>query len=144
MTNRTTLAPGLAPALGELTKRDRERLRGVDPDLCLVVELARRDVEFIVTEGLRTLERQRQLLLERRTTTLRSKHLVGRAVDLCPLVRGAVSWKHADFDPVAAAMKSAALKLGVRLVWGGDWKTFIDCPHFELAGTAAAPPPASA
>jgi peptidoglycan L-alanyl-D-glutamate endopeptidase CwlK len=29
-------------------------------------------------------------------------------------------------------MKVAARELSVAIVWGGDWKTFPDGPHFEL------------
>jgi peptidoglycan L-alanyl-D-glutamate endopeptidase CwlK len=32
-------------------------------------------------------------------------------------------------------MKAAAAEEGVALVWGGDWKTFRDGPHFELSRT---------
>jgi peptidoglycan LD-endopeptidase CwlK len=29
-------------------------------------------------------------------------------------------------------MKQAAEELDVAIVWGGDWKSFPDGPHFEL------------
>jgi peptidoglycan L-alanyl-D-glutamate endopeptidase CwlK len=29
-------------------------------------------------------------------------------------------------------MKQAATDLNVPIVWGGDWKSFRDGPHFEL------------
>jgi peptidoglycan L-alanyl-D-glutamate endopeptidase CwlK len=29
-------------------------------------------------------------------------------------------------------MKDAAKQEGVNIVWGGDWRTFKDGPHFEL------------
>jgi len=29
-------------------------------------------------------------------------------------------------------MKQAAAELGVKLIWGGDWKTSKDYPHFEI------------
>lgn len=129
MTART---PAPAADAGALTARDRERLRGVRADLCLVVELARRSVPFIVVEGMRTLARQKTLVATGKSTTLKSKHLKGHAVDVAPLVGAALSWERAHFDPLAAAMKEAAARLGVAIRWGGDWKTFIDCPHFEL------------
>ena len=34
---------------------------------------------------------------------------------------------------IAKAMKAAAAELGVKIVWGGDWKATKDRPHFELA-----------
>jgi peptidoglycan L-alanyl-D-glutamate endopeptidase CwlK len=36
------------------------------------------------------------------------------------------------YDVLAVAMKQAAKDLGVSIVWGGDWVTFKDGPHFEL------------
>jgi peptidoglycan L-alanyl-D-glutamate endopeptidase CwlK len=33
---------------------------------------------------------------------------------------------------MAANVKAAAKKLGIRITWGGDWKSFKDGPHFEL------------
>jgi hypothetical protein len=29
-------------------------------------------------------------------------------------------------------MKKAALELGVRITWGGDFKTFVDLPHYQI------------
>lgn len=29
-------------------------------------------------------------------------------------------------------MKAAAAELGIKIGWGGDWKTTKDRPHFEL------------
>jgi peptidoglycan L-alanyl-D-glutamate endopeptidase CwlK len=37
------------------------------------------------------------------------------------------------FHIIAAAMKRAANELGVKVVWGGDWKSFKDGPQWELA-----------
>ena len=33
---------------------------------------------------------------------------------------------------IAKAMKAASAKLGTPVIWGGDWKSFPDGPHFEL------------
>ena len=43
-----------------LSLRSRQRLKGVHPDLIAVVEaaIARSDIDFMVTEGLRTAQRQ--------------------------------------------------------------------------------------
>ncbi len=125
---------------GTLTTRCRDRLKGVDEQLVLVVELARRTADFLVIEGVRTLARQKTLLAAGKSKTLKSKHLHGHAVDLVPLVHGQVTWNIRDYGVMAAAMKDAARKLSVGLVWGGDWARFVDGPHFELA---EAPKPAA-
>ena len=57
--NRRRLA--YADTRGDVYPRDRTRLAGVHPDLVRVVERARTYAAFIVTEGLRTEARQREL-----------------------------------------------------------------------------------
>lgn len=117
-----------------LNERSKTNLLGVNQKLVQVVEKAYEitKIEFIVTEGLRTIMRQKQLFDKGLSKTMKSKHLVGRAVDLAPLVDGRVSWDWPAFYPMAEAMKQAAKELNVVIVWGGDWRTFKDGPHFEL------------
>lgn len=117
-----------------MTKRDYERLKGVNPDLVRVVELAATisPVAFIVTEGLRTLERQKKLYRKGASKTLRSRHLTGHAVDLAATIGGKVRWDWPLYDKIARAVKDAADKLDVPVEWGGDWKNFKDGPHFQL------------
>lgn len=116
-----------------LSKRSRDRLAGVHPDLVRVVEaaIAKTKVDFVVTEGRRTVERQTKLVASGASQTMSSRHITGHAVDLAPLIDGEVRWDWPPFYDIAAAMKAAAKDLGVAIVWGGDWK-FKDGPHFEL------------
>lgn len=111
-----------------------KRLEGVKPELVDVVTRAAQltGIPFSVNEGVRTIERQRQLLALGKSRTMKSKHLTGEAVDLYPLTpdRKAVDWK--GFERLAAVMKQAAKELNTRIQWGGDWVRFIDKPHFEL------------
>lgn len=105
----------------------RARLAGVHPRLVAVVERAIQltPQDFTVMEGLRTLERQRELVAKGASKTLASKHLVqpdgyGHAVDLVPYDR-APRWEWPLIYPVARAVQAAALELGAQLVWGGVW-----------------------
>lgn len=118
-----------------LTERDRKRLEGVHPDLVKVVDRAAAltEVDFMIVEGKRTLERQKQLLAKRATQTLDSRHLTGHAVDVAPILDGEVRWDWPLFYKLAPVFKQAAQDLQVAIVWGGDWKTFKDGPHFELS-----------
>ena len=115
-----------------LSFRSRQRLSGVHPDLVAVVKRAIEITEqdFSVLEGIRGIERQRQLVKEGKSTTMNSRHLTGHAVDLVPYP---VSWDWEYFYPIADAMKAAAKELDVDLEWGGDWKSFPDGPHFQLS-----------
>jgi peptidoglycan L-alanyl-D-glutamate endopeptidase CwlK len=117
-----------------LTPRDRKRLEGVHPDLVRVVERASMGtVKFIVTEGLRTMERQAQLAREGRSQTMRSRHLTGHAVDLAVLDEASKArWDAPAYLVLAAEMKAAAAVEGVQIEWGGDWRSFFDGPHFQL------------
>jgi peptidoglycan L-alanyl-D-glutamate endopeptidase CwlK len=121
-----------AKAADLLSARDHTRLAGVHPDLVAVVEAARQLVPFIVVEGLRTRERQAQLVKSGASRTMDSRHLTGHAVDLAPTVDGEVRWDWPLFYPMSKAMKDAAQARGIALVWGGDWPRFRDGPHFEL------------
>lgn len=112
--------------------RSERNLKGIHPDLVRVVRRAAEKASFIVTEGLRTQARQRQLVEAGASRTMNSRHLTGHAVDVAALVGGKVRWDWPLYAAIAREMKQAAADLGVPLVWGGDWRTFKDGPHFEL------------
>lgn len=136
-----------------LTARCEERLRGVDPRLVEIVRDAalRCPRKFIVVEGLRTVERQKELYAQGRTKpgkivtwTLASKHIDGKAVDLAPIKDDkSIDWADLKaFDAIAHAMFAAAEHLEYRIRWGADWsgngiprergKNENDSPHFEI------------
>ena len=147
-----------------LSSRCELRLAGVHPDLVRVVRnAATGGAIFRVTEGLRTPERQRQLVAEGKSQTLDSRHITGHAVDVVPLDgAGNVSWAWTLYFPLADAFRAAAIAEGVPVIWGGAWgqemaeyatakagqaaylarakeagrKPFLDGPHFELARAA--------
>lgn len=111
-----------------LNERSMRNLEGVHPDLVRVVMAAAEQERFVVTEGLRNLDRQRQLKAAGKSWTLDSRHLTGHAVDV---VDPDGRYDIPDMDRIAKSMKAAAKRLGVPIVWGGDWKS-RDTPHFEL------------
>ena len=117
-----------------LSPRSYKRLEGVHPDLVRVVEraIAITEVDFVVLEGLRTKERQAQLLKAGASRTMNSRHITGHAVDLGAWVNKEVRWDWPLYSKIAAAMKQAATEQNVAIIWGGDWRTFKDGPHFEL------------
>lgn len=110
------------------------RLQGVHPDLVRVVQRAIEltTVDFTITEGLRTVERQEELFKAGASTTMNSRHLTGHAVDLAALVGGKVRWDWPLYFKIAEAMREASKLEGVPIEWGGDWKKFKDGPHFQL------------
>jgi peptidoglycan L-alanyl-D-glutamate endopeptidase CwlK len=118
----------------KLSTKSLKRLEGVDKRLQDVVKLAitLTDVDFTVIEGMRTLEKQKEYLAKGVTKTLKSEHLVGRAVDLYPWVNNATSHEAEHYADLAKAMFAAATQLNVQIEWGGEWKSFIDKPHWQL------------
>lgn len=117
-----------------LGKMSLSRLQGVHPDLVRVVRRAIEitPIDFSVVEGLRTMERQRQLVAKGASQTLNSRHITGHAVDLAPYEGGTIHWDWPRFREMAPAILEAAKLEGVPVTWGGNWKSFPDGPHFEL------------
>ena len=115
-----------------LTSADERKLVGVNSRLVSVVRGVAliAPVRFKVVEGMRTMTRQRQLLKEGKTKTLSSKHLIGRAVDIAPIVDGKVSWDWKHFTPLVSCARAVSADLGVPLVFGYDWGW--DAPHWEM------------
>jgi len=128
----------------KLDARSITRLQSVHPDL---VAIANRAAEitvqpFIITEGLRTLERQKKLVAAGASTTLRSRHLTGHAIDVAAFIDmdgtgdytsgDNIRWDWPLYKTISIIIKDAAKELGLPIEWGGDWRTFKDGPHFQL------------
>ena len=101
-----------------LSRRSMKNLEGVHEDLVKVVQRALEitEVDFTVIEGVRSHEKQAQLLRTGATRTMNSRHLTGHAVDLAALVNGKINWTWSYYCDIAEAMKTAAKELGVSVV----------------------------
>lgn len=92
-------------------------------------------VSVVLTEGLRSTDRQADLRRIGASQTLNSKHIIGMALDVAILVGGVLQ---KDVDPWYSDFAKAVARWdadynGQRLIrWGGDWKTLADGAHFEL------------
>jgi len=117
-----------------LGSRSRARLNGVHPDLVKVVELALTysPHDFTITEGLRSVARQRELKAAGASQTMNSRHITGHAIDFAVLIGGKVRWDWPLYGQVAEAFKRASKELNVPIIWGGDWRSLRDGPHIEL------------
>ena len=146
----------------KLSTRSLDKMEGVDENLVAVVKRAIEltKVDFGVIYGMRTLEEQEKLVAAGKSQTMKSNHLVGRAVDLMAYVDGKGVWELNVYDDLCDAMKEAAEELGTPVKWGAAWsegdirtypgtaedammkyidlrrsqgrRPFIDGPHFEL------------
>lgn len=128
------------------SQRSKNNLVGVHPKLVAVVTRALEigPVDFVVIEGVRSIEKQRENVAKGVSKTMNSKHLkqpdgYGHAVDLYPgTPKG---WNDLTaFRQQAEAMFQAAKEIGIELRWGGDFnrdgwdvgKDGWDKPHFEI------------
>lgn len=119
-----------------LNARSLERLKGVHPHLCKVIQAAADAVTeftFQVSEGLRTRERQRELVAAGKSQTQNSRHLTGHAVDLVILnPDGSANWNFRQYAALDVLVQSVAMPLGIPVEWGGNWKSLRDGPHWQL------------
>lgn len=118
----------------KFSKRSLQRLEGVHPHLRSVMmhAITISPVDFAITEGLRTIERQRELVVAGASKTLNSRHLTGHAVDIAAFIGRELRWDWPLYERIAEYVKQAAKTVEVPIEWGGDWKRFRDGPHFQL------------
>lgn len=93
--------------------------------------------DIMVTSTLRTFAQQDELYSYGRSGANKSKgkvtnakggqsyHNYGLAMDVVPIVNGKADW-NADWQRLGAIGKAQGLE------WGGDFKSFIDRPHFQM------------
>lgn len=141
-------------------KRSLDNLVGVHPNLVKVLKASITDspVDFTITEGVRTIEKQQEYYSWGRTKKnpntgkmtkvtyadgikRKSNHQpkddgYGYAVDLYPYFDDKVQVQGdavvIALEEIANHIKKKAKELGIKIVWGGDWKKPYDPPHFQL------------
>lgn len=118
----------------KFSSRSKERLKGVDEKLVDVIEtsLMESPYDFGITEGLRTIEKQKEYVKAGKSQTIKSYHLNGRAVDIVVYKDGKVTWDLKYYKEIADIVKEIAAEKGLKITWGGDWKTLVDGPHFQI------------
>ena len=127
----------------------RRNLAGVHPDLVLLVSraLLYSAVDFKGVEGVRSLDRQKELYEAGKSKTLKSKHITGHAIDVMAVGdlnrdgivdhkdRG-ITWNREWYSEINDAFIIASGELGIGFTWGGEWTRSFppngDCPHFQL------------
>lgn len=124
-----------------MNARSLKRLEQAHPELRRLLRAAALDapVAFEVGETLRSAARQRELKAAGASQTLNSRHLahprdgLAYAVDVVCYVDGRVRWDWPLYTRLGQHIKAVAARLGIAIVWGGDWRSLRDGPHFELA-----------
>lgn len=121
----------------------KSHLKGVHPDLIDVVAEAAMRCRFRLTEGVRTKERQKMLVSQRKSKTMNSRHITGHAVDFIAINgKGFATYNANDMIRVSNVFKQVAAEKGIDIEWGGDWrskpsdKIGWDSPHIQLSWKA--------
>lgn len=135
----------------ELPKSSVDRLAEVHVDLRRVVLLAaqRSPLRFVVTEGRRTMEKQRHMVAIGASKTLLGRHVAENnqcglscAVDLGAWIdadgdgsvdNGEIRWDGGLYFELAYAMQDAAVDLNIPVVWGGAWCSLLGQRSLEEA-----------
>lgn len=131
-------------------KRSIDNLVGIHPDLAkLMCEAIKESpIDFTITEGVRTTERQQSLYeqgrskpgtivthadgLQKKSNHQSKSDGYGYAVDLYPLINGKVELNAInELNAIASHICDIATQLNIPVIWGGNWK-LRDYPHFEL------------
>ena len=142
------------------SKNSLTKILSVKPDLQAVchraLEIANNRKlhcpDFGVSQGIRTQEEQFQLFKIGREYNAsmkdyvvtgdivtncdgvfkKSNHQGGNAVDVYAYVGGKANYDTDNLALIATCFMQAASEIGVKLVWGGNYESFIDGAHFEL------------
>lgn len=126
-----------------LTDTSLKRLENVEPVLVSIIKeaISRFAMNVQISEGSRSYEQQKKNVAKGVSQTMKSKHLdpdgtgpkKARAVDVAIIDAGGkyvTDLKH--YRVFANVVLQVAKEKGVKVVWGGNWKTLVDGPHFEL------------
>lgn len=115
-----------------LDQRSLDVLKPVDAELVEVAYCASKRVPILVYHGMRTEAEQASFIAKGVSRIKRSKHQDGLAIDVMTKdSNGKWTWDVKYYPKVAKAFYACSKKLGVPIVWGGEWKTFRDMVHFE-------------
>jgi hypothetical protein len=92
----------------------------------IMIELKQKGWKPKINEQFRSVKRQKELVKKGFSTTMRSKHLCGLAVDI---IDKRYLWNIPIKHQFWKDLGTAARKYG--LTWGGDWRRFVDVAHVE-------------
>ena len=100
-------------------KKSKERLKGVDARLVSVLNELIKIMDVTIIEGVRSSERQEELLKQGLSKVKYSKHMEGKAVDLAPYP---IDWDDLErFYYMGGMIRGIGKELGINVRWGGDW-----------------------
>lgn len=121
------------------SKKSLDKLEKLDERLQRVAHRALElsPYDFGITETLRTVERQKELIKLKKSWTMNSRHLPNakgeaEALDFAVWVNGHLTWEAKYYRKVVQAFIQAAIEEGVEVEFGGLWESVEDWPHVQL------------
>jgi len=127
----------------KFSKRSQDKLNTCHLDIVKVMNEAIKHVDFTVLEGVRSFERQEELVRTGKSKTLKSKHLpdsYGRSMAI-DVIAYPIQWNNNNRNYLFAGfIKGVAASMGIKLRIGADWdgdfdtndQNFHDIVHFEI------------
>ena len=128
-------------------KTSQQRLITCHDDLQKIFMEVIKYIDISIIEGIRTTETQQKYFNEGHSqidgVTKKSYHQdngsgLSRAVDVCPYVNGLV-WDNDKYWRNLAKIVFRETQLLISqgeithyIEWGGNWRNFLDYPHFEI------------
>ena len=128
----------------KLSKRSKGRLKGVNPQLVTLINMALEvsPIDFGIPEdgGLRSAGRQNMLFKEGVSKcdgfSDLSMHQSGNAFDFYAYVNGSASWDKVQLGILYGVFQTIANQMNIKIVWGGtfDSDTYNgwDMGHLEI------------
>ena len=142
------------------SKRSLDRLQTCHEDLQKIAKeaLSLSDIDFAVTEGHRSVVRQRLLYatgkskIDGQKKKSKHNHFPAQAFDIVACIRGKTSYQECYLAYLGGVLMTTAQRLlnerqtTHALRWGGNWdqdgeivtdQNFVDMPHFELCSPSS-------
>jgi len=127
----------------KFSKRSLDNLKNVDQRLVDICNELIKEIDFTVIEGYRTLERQKELFdtgfskIDGIKKKGKHNYSPSLAIDIIPYKKGHNPFDGSEestkmFKELNKSFDKVAKKLGIKYEWGGNWKTFVDLPHYQV------------
>ena len=127
----------------KFSKRSLDNLKNVDQRLVDICNELIKEIDFTVIEGYRTLERQKELFdagfskIDGIKKKGKHNYSPSLAIDIIPYKKGHNPFDGSEestkmFKELNKSFDKVAKKLGIKYEWGGNWKTFVDMPHYQV------------
>lgn len=106
----------------KFSKRSLERLKGVDSRLVDLITkaLSISKYDFGITEGVRDIKTQERYFKEGKAKTMKSKHLIGKAVDVVMYDENhKITWNKKYYEELNDVVQKLAREKGYKINCGG-------------------------